>query len=73
MKDSVRQNLKIALFAVLFLVAAVFSILSLMPEHTAVEVREKFTVSASRLSGCEAQLLSARPNKRKPRLLERNA
>ena len=53
MKDSVRQNLKIALFAVLFLVAAVFAILSLSPERSAVEVREKFTVSASRLSGSE--------------------
>ena len=50
MKRTVLQTVKIAVFSLLALVFIVFSVLALLPERTAVEVRSAFTASSSVLS-----------------------
>ena len=50
MKGTVLQTVKIAVFSLLALVFIVFSVLALLPERTAVEVRSAFTASSSALS-----------------------
>ncbi len=57
MKDSLLQNVKIGLFAILFLLMTVFTVLSFIPEHTDVEVSEEFTVSSSAVSANDSRFI----------------
>lgn len=49
-KNKLLQDLKIVVFAILFLLFSVLTVLALLPEHTEIEVREAFTATASELS-----------------------